>query len=137
MAKTKTTRTLAELLGQAPRYAALIAAEGTRYMGPCVVQAAGAWTRVGPTWLVPGVGWLVIGPGAANWGTKKGLAELATEPGPAPTWHAAGLAIAPVPNLGFAMTADVLASTVMAEVAALTAEAEAVFAANNPTRAEN
>lgn len=128
--KTKTKTTLGDLLAQAPRYQALIEGRGTQYMGPCVVQAPGAWTRVGPTWLVPGVGWLAVGPGVANWGTKKGLAELATEIGPNPTWHAVGLVIVPAPNLVFAITTAVLASPVMSEVAVLASEAEALDAAD-------
>lgn len=121
--KSKTV-SLDELFRKAPRYQALVEDRDAQFMGPCVVQASGAWTRIGPTWLVPGIGWLVVGPGVANWGTKKGLAELATEVGPSPSWHAVGLIVAPQPNLVFAVTANVLESAAMVEVASLTAEAE-------------
>ena len=129
-AKTKPA-ILGQLLDGAPRYRALIEQESSKYMGPCVVQTPGAWTRVGPTWLIPGVGWLVVGPGAANWGTKKGLAELATDVTPSPTWHAIGLAISPDPNLVFAVVEEVLRSPAMTEVAALAVEAEALDASRS------
>ena len=124
MAKMTKPAILGQLLAGAPRYQALIEKGPARYMGPCVVQAPGAWTRIGPTWLIPGVGWLIIGPGVANWGTQKGLAELATDLGPKPTWHAIGLVIAPAPNLVFAVVEEVLRSSAMEEVAALATDAE-------------
>lgn len=125
---TKTVRksdTLASLLEQAPRIARLLETPGTIYFGVCIVQAPGAWSRVGPTWRVPGVGVVVIGPGIARWGTTAGLAQLAGA-GVAtakPEWHAVGLAICE-PNLMFAVTASALAAPQMAEVTALAAEVD-------------
>ncbi len=72
------------------------------YMGVCSVQAKGAWTRCGPTWTVPGVGWIVYGPGVAEWKTTKGLAQISVEP-VTPTWHATAWGIAPEPNIVFAV----------------------------------
>lgn len=124
MAVTTTkTAALRRLLDQAPRITRLLERPDTQYMGACIVQAPGAWTRMGPTWLVPGVGWVVIGPGVANWGTTSGLAQLATDPAAcSPQWHTVGVAICPAPNLVFAATADSLAATQLAEVARLVVE---------------
>lgn len=116
---------LREILAQTPRVAALLEMPGTIYLGACIVQAPGAWTRLGPTWLVPGIGTVVIGLGLARWGTSKGLAELATAAGGCkPEWHAVGLAICPAPNLIFAITAESLATAPMAAIAELAAEVD-------------
>lgn len=79
------------------------------YLGVTVVQAKAAWTRVGPTWLLPGIGYFVAGPGVADWGTKLGLAELAISTSPTPTFHAEGLSCAPEPNIVFAVRDEVAA----------------------------
>lgn len=72
------------------------------YLGPTVVQAQGAWTRCGPTWIVPGIGWVVFGPGVHVWRTTEGLAQLAEDLAVEPTWHAIGVAVA-AHNISFAM----------------------------------
>ncbi len=127
MAKTKTAEglTLAKMLAGAPRVEAQIKDARTVYAGPCVVQAPGGWTRVGPTWITP-VGWVVAGPGAASWGTTQGLAQLASEGTATPTWHAVGIAIAPAPNVVYAVLPDALASKAMETVRGLTEEARNV-----------
>jgi hypothetical protein len=79
------------------------------YLGVCIMQASGAWTRMGPTWHIPAHGWVCVGPGMATWGTTHGLAELATSTAPSPKLHAAACTIAPVPNLIFAVQAAVIA----------------------------
>lgn len=111
------------LLEQAPRIARLLETPGTIYFGACIVQAPGAWCRVGPAWRVPGVGVVVIGPGLARWGTTTGLAQLAGAGAPAckPEWHAVGIAICE-PNVMFAITTIALASSQLVEIAALVAE---------------
>lgn len=75
------------------------------FMGFCVVQAPGAWTRIGPTWLVPGVGWITDGLGVRRWGTTEGLAQLAGEKAAdaQPEWHARGWSIVPTPNVVYAL----------------------------------
>ena len=95
------------------RARALIKTPGTIYLGPCVVQSPGAWTRVGPTWIIPGVGWLSIGPGAREWGTKEGLAELASRATANPSWHAEGVSITKDPTVAFACTEQALSSDPM------------------------
>ncbi len=75
------------------------------YLGVVVVQASGAWTRCGPTWVVPGLGWIVYGPGLAEWKTNKGLAQLACET-VEPRYHATAWGISPVPNIAFAIEDD-------------------------------
>jgi len=95
---TPTTRIARESL-----LLALLAREGTIYVGPTIVQAKGAWSRMGPTWLVPGVGWVCYGPGVDKWGTTQGLAELSSADSAKPSMHAVGWSIAPDPNIVFPM----------------------------------
>lgn len=78
------------------------------YLGPMVVQAPGAWSRVGPTWVVPGIGWLVFGPGLRTWGTSEGLAQLGCDPNTQPQWHAIGVSFVPEPDISFGMLPEVV-----------------------------
>jgi len=88
------------------------------YLGSCIVQAPGAWTRVGPTWLDRErlQAWVVVSIGAARWGTSEGLAQLATSVDCKPQWHAPGTAIVPLPNLAFLIEPHVLQAEHMAPV---------------------
>lgn len=122
-----TQPTVNDYLAAAPRVAALLRRPGVIYVGAAVVQSPGAWTRVGPTWLVPGIGWVTIGAGARDWGTKSGLAELATANTAKPTWHAEGISVSPTPNEVFAGTPDALGSGPMSRIAELTAQADAIW----------
>ena len=78
------------------------------YHGVCVVQAKAAWSRVGPTWSVPGIGWFVAGPGLKSWGTSKGLAEFVVSMEPTPEYHSEGMACCPEPNIVFALVDSVV-----------------------------
>lgn len=71
------------------------------YMGVCVMQTPAAWTRVGPTWHIPGHAWVCVGPGIFGWGTTQGLAELASAVTGAPKFHAAAAGVCPQPNILF------------------------------------
>ncbi len=75
----------------------------SRYLGVCVVQKPGAWTRMGPTWRHPEIGWVCLGPGVHQWNTKLGLAELAASEEVAPSWHATAFSMCEKPNLAFAV----------------------------------
>lgn len=88
----------------------------TRYMGTCVIQAPGAWTRVGPCWVVPGVGWVCYGPGVERWGTSKGLAQLAVDAACKPSLHATAWTTVPAPNLAFALESAALSAPYFREV---------------------
>lgn len=79
------------------------------YLGACVIQAPGAWTRIGGTWVDAAGRWWCAGPGVDLWGTTGGLAELASATTATPTWHAAGIACAPAPHIVFAVAPEVLA----------------------------
>lgn len=114
--------TLNFLLEQAPRVAEQI--RNAQYMGVCVVQAPGAWTRVGPTWLTESGIWYTVGAGVNSWGTTQGLAELATSTAPKPTWHAVGISASPNPNIVYACSRDVVQQN-MPLVYRLLVEAEA------------
>lgn len=109
-------KTVADYLKQLPSVKRIVELAETTYMGPCVVQSPGAWTRVGPTWHHPTFGWITVGPGTKRWGTTEGLAELATQVTANPGWHAEGVAVSPAPNLVFAITEDALTSEHMARV---------------------
>jgi hypothetical protein len=122
--KTKPGIGVRDMLESAPRVAAALSRPGTIYYGACVVQTPGAWTRVGPTWLVPGLGWVTVGLGVRQWGTTAGLAELASQPTAKPTWHARGVSVVPAPNLVFAVTSQALASEYMVDVASMTRDAD-------------
>lgn len=99
MAKTTTKK---ELVCNPPaRLVATLRDPRTRYLGPVVLQAAGGWTRYGPCWITAQGEWIVWGPGVNHWGTKEGLAELASADTANPTWHASGWAMAPDPNIAF------------------------------------
>lgn len=79
------------------------------YIGPCVVQSPGAWTRVGPTWYDRTTRvWVTIGPGAAQWNTTSGIAQLALDPNVSPSWHETGVSLSPEPNLVFVMHPNTL-----------------------------
>jgi hypothetical protein len=122
MTKTTKRTSLRELLEATPRIAARL--REAEYLGACIVQAPGAWARMGPTWLHPRLGWIVAGPGIDTWGTTRGLAELASSDTASPTWHAVGIAVAPTPNLVFGVSTVSLAAPYAAEVRALAAEAD-------------
>lgn len=94
----------------------------TIYLGACVVQGPGSWTRIGPTWVVPGVGWITAGAGVAKWGTQAGLAQLAgpTAVDAAPQLHALGWSIMERPNVVFAMDDAAVAASYMKETRVLT-----------------
>lgn len=97
------TWNVTELLNGAPRVLQQIQRPDAIYLGPCIVQDPGAWTRMGPTWYVPGIGRICVGPGVSRWGTKLGLAELATTGAPTPVLHAVGVSIGPSTNIVYAM----------------------------------
>lgn len=80
------------------------------YMGCCIVQAPGAWCRLGATWYIPDLGWVCVGPGIDRWGTTMGLAEIATFGSPQTTWHATGIGISQLPNIVFACTQQAIDS---------------------------
>lgn len=113
---------LTDLLESCPRIAALLRAPGTEYLGPCVVQDPGAWTRLGPTWRVAGDRYICIGPGVNVWGTTQGLAELATADTAKPKFHAIGISISPRPNIIFAMTPEAITNC---KIEAMAEEAQA------------
>lgn len=87
-----------------------------KYYGVAVFQAAGGWTRIGPTWRLPGGEWAVFGPGVARWGTSLGLAELACSKSPTPTLHAVGLGVSPSVNIIYALLDEARANSNLAEV---------------------
>lgn len=124
--KTKTP-TVWDMLDGAPRLAAQVRARG-EYMGACIVQAPGGWARIGPTWHVPGLGWVVVGSGVNRWNTTLGLAEIATVGCKKTTWHADGVAVAPAPNIVYAVLQGALDSGHVARCAELAAQAEEVQA---------
>jgi hypothetical protein len=96
----KTKEIQGPIFAPPPRLEPILRHPETVYMGACLVQANGAWTRSGPTWLTK-YGWVIWGPGLRSWGTTKGLAELASERTPTPTWHAPGWSNVPNPNIVF------------------------------------
>lgn len=73
--------------------------DDAKYLGVCVMQCPGAWTRMGPTWYSPQLGFINAGLGVRSWNTSEGLAELATSTAPTPSFHAAGVAVSLDPNL--------------------------------------
>ena len=93
------------------------------YWGVCVMQAPGGWTRVGPTWHIRDHGWVTVGPGAGQWGTKSGLAELASAATATPKMHASGAVLSPQPNLVIPCTPEAVAHLKLSE---LESEAEAI-----------
>jgi hypothetical protein len=100
--KTKTkTETETEIVCAPPaRLLALIQRPDTEYMGACVVQGSGGWSRLGPTWWTVR-GWVCWGPGLARWQTTEGLAELVSQTSATPKYHANGWTCAPLPNMVF------------------------------------
>jgi hypothetical protein len=100
ISKKENPETLKSILSNSPRAENRI--KTGEYMGVCIVQSPGAWTRIGPTWLTP-VGWINVGPGVSRWGTKLGLGELAVSITPTPSLHAVSLTISPTPNLVYAV----------------------------------
>lgn len=83
-------------LAQMPAARTLI--NDAMYIGCAIAQSDGAWTRQGPTWWSRSERcFITVGLGVANWGTKHGLAELATATDGAatPSYHALGLSIVP------------------------------------------
>jgi hypothetical protein len=98
-----------------PQIRALLDRDDAIYMGVCLVQARGAWTRCGATWYVPALRiWITYGPGVSSWGTKQGLAQLATDAAACePKWHAGGWTVAESPNLVFAVLPESLRSAIM------------------------
>lgn len=113
MAATTTPRLTAETVKR-------VLSDDATYMGVCVVQSPGAWTRCGPTWLDPRIGWVTAGLGVRAWNTTEGLAELATSTAPSPSWHAPGVSVSPEPNLVLFVEAHVLTGKGMAPVVELT-----------------
>lgn len=113
------------------RIAGLLRTKGTVFLGPTIVQCPGAWTRVGPTWAVPGIGWVVYGPGIFKWGTTSGLAQLCREDTGKTTMHATAWSTVPTPNLGFAVEEGGMRAKAFEEVASATAAAEAWWAEVN------
>jgi hypothetical protein len=91
------------------------------YMGCCIMQAPGAWTRIGHTWHHDRHGWFVWGHGIVRWGTKRGLAELVGGAGTTPELHALGLSCAPTPNMLFAVHGEALENPHLAPVKELMA----------------
>lgn len=92
------------------------------YMGVMVLQAPGAWTRVGPTWKMSDGCWVTVGPGVHSWNTAEGLAQLAVDPTVKPKWHAIGGSPCDLPNLLF-MVADAVVEA-HNDINTLAAEAE-------------
>lgn len=87
----------ARLLDAMPSVREII--EGAKYIGCAIVQSDGAWTRQGPTWWSAQERLFVtLGVGVANWGTTRGIAELASghDAKARPTYHAVGLSVVPV-----------------------------------------
>jgi len=82
-----TQHNLAALLG--PFLASVL--QGT-YYGPCISNAAGRWTRIGPTWRTQH-GWVTVGPVVPDWGTRNGLGELAVSSEPNPRYHEVAAAL--------------------------------------------
>lgn len=116
---------LQDLLEGAPRvYAQVRDKSRSTYLGPTIVQAPGGWCRIGPTWLVQGLGWVVCGPGINRWNTTEGLAEIATKGCEKTTWHADGVAVAQAPNLVFSVLKSALESGHVARCAELARQAE-------------
>ena len=120
-----TKESLKEVLEDTPHAKNLITSEDATYMGPCIVQAPGAWSRTGPTWLVKNVGWVTYGPGVKRWGTEEGLAELCSSVKPKPELHAEGFDIVPNPNIVFPVSEKALkGNKSLVRVAELTAQAD-------------
>jgi hypothetical protein len=113
--------TFGQIVAGLPRLTPLM--RRSMYVGAAIVQSRGQWTRVGPTWITE-YGWLTIGPGAANWGTTQGLAELAMSAVPKTTWHAIGVSGPTSPNIAFHVLPLALAAPNMQIVRALTEEAD-------------
>lgn len=74
------------------------------YIGICAMQAPGAWTRIGATWVTPEGRWINIGQGVGSWGTSRGLGQLASDDDARPEWHAPAVVICPDPNAVFVLT---------------------------------
>lgn len=111
------------------RLAAILRSPMASYLGPCVVNAKGGWTRIGPTWRVEGHGWVCWGAGVRVWNTTEGLAQLASDPNtPSPTWHAVGWATAEEPNVVFHMEDGAYKSNAMADIRVMTNSVEAWLA---------
>lgn len=98
-----------EKLGIIPRISdrcvAMIREPGTRYFGVCILQAPGAWSRLGPTWRTSDNVWICAGPGLGRWNTRRGLAEISQDVTANPEIHATGVAMCPKPNLVFEVSA--------------------------------
>lgn len=126
MATKMKNGTLKKLIDSAPRVKPIL--ERSDYVGTCIVQAPGAWTRYGPTWHDERLGWICAGPGVASWGTTEGLAQLAgpTAGKAKPSWHATGICAVPTPNVVFFAIEEALDAPIMELVRALAEEADEI-----------
>lgn len=107
MSKTKASTVASKWsISLSPRVRALLRRPDNEYLGVCIVQAPGAWSRMGPTWLTARGIWICCGPGLGVWGTTLGLAELAHDITAKPTWHACAAGMCPQPNLVFAVSPE-------------------------------
>lgn len=107
-----------------------------KYLGVCVLNAPGGWTRCGPAWRMPesspvGSGFVIMGVGVQSWGTNEGLAQLAVGVGnniAKPNWHAAGLSLSDTAYLCLAVLPGSAAESADTKMLATVAE-EAIAAA--------
>lgn len=99
-AKKTSSNFLAAADYMSPQILGIIERHGV-YLGVCVLQAPAAWTRVGPTWHIPGHAWICVGPGILGWGTTQGLAELASATTGRSKLHAIAAGVCPQPNILF------------------------------------
>ena len=111
-----TTKSLANILTDTASASRLIRASGTEYLGPCIVQCEGSWTRVGPTWVTQRGIWVVFGPGLSRWGTTEGLAQLSISDAVTPVWHSIGVGIVPTPHICFPVMRTLLSASHMETV---------------------
>lgn len=95
----------------------LVMSSEALYLGPCIMQAPGGWTRAGPTWYVRGDRlWICYGPGVASWGTTRGIAQLASADDCKPSWHDTGWVTAPDPNIVLPMLTIAIEASYMQPV---------------------
>lgn len=104
---TKTERTTVGGIVVPSRIVRVIRMKRSLYIGVCIVQAKGGWSRLGPTWRTA-IGFVVVGRGINSWGTTLGLAQLCVDTSCSPSWHAAAVAVAPEPNLVLAVAPELV-----------------------------